>query len=54
MSYRKLREEYNEGPEDHFDDPADYQESIGNKYEANMIRKQRRQVENGEREGDEY
>ena len=52
MTNRQLKDKYNEGPEDHFDDPADYQESIGNKYEANMIRKRRRQVENGERAED--
>ena len=41
MNWQKFREEYGESPEEHFDDPADYQDSIGNKYYANQIRKKR-------------
>lgn len=41
MDWRKFREEYNEGPEEHYDDPAEHQESIGNKLYANQIRKRR-------------
>lgn len=41
MSWRQLREEYNEGPEDHFEDPYEYiryLERTGQKHEANLIR----------------
>jgi len=41
MNWQKFREEYNESPEEHYDDPAEYQESIGNKLYANQIRKRR-------------
>lgn len=41
MNWRRFKEEYGEGPEEHYDDPAEYQESIGNKYSANQIRKRR-------------
>jgi len=41
MNWRKFREEYGESPEEHYDDPAEYQESIGNIYYANLIRKRR-------------
>ena len=41
MDWNKFREEYGEGPEEHFDNPADYQDSIGNKFFANRIRKKR-------------
>lgn len=45
--------EVREGPEDHFEDPADYWDSVGDHHRANMIRKRRRQIENGERAEDE-
>jgi len=43
MNWRKFREEYGESPEEHYDDPAEYQESIGNIYYANLIRKRRQE-----------
>jgi len=48
MNWNRMKEEYGEYPEDHFDDPADYQQSIGNSYEANRIRQRRRKVEDGD------
>lgn len=41
MNWQKFREEYGESPEEHYDDPAEYQEKIGNKFYANQIRKRR-------------
>lgn len=41
MNWQEFTEEYGERPEEHFDDPAEYQESIGNKFFANQIRKKR-------------
>ena len=53
MNWKKFREEYGESPEDHFEDPADYQESIGNRFEAKRIRSRRKKIENGELPEDE-
>jgi len=42
MSLKKLKEEYGEGSEDHFEDPyeyARYLERTGQKHEANLIRR---------------
>ena len=50
MSLKKLKEEYGEGPEDHFEDPAAYWDSMGDHHRANAIRARRRKIENGERE----
>lgn len=44
MSYRK---------EEHYDDPADYQDSVGNRYEGNRIRKRRQAIEDGDVAEDE-
>ena len=52
MNWQRFREEYGESPEEHYDDPADYQESIGNVFEANRIRK-RREEEPSEGEEEE-
>jgi len=41
MNWQKFIEEYGENPEEHYDDPAEYQEKIGNKLFANQIRKRR-------------
>lgn len=41
MNWKQFKEEYGEGPEEHYEDPAEYQEKIGNKYYANRIRKKR-------------
>ena len=40
--------EFHESPEDLWDDPADYQEAIGNTFEARRIRKRRKAVEDGD------
>ena len=40
--------EYHESPEDLYDDPADYQDSIGNHHEAKRIRKRRKAIEDGD------
>lgn len=34
MNWRELEEEYGEHPDEHYDDPADYQQSIGNTYQG--------------------
>jgi len=42
MSYRQLKEQYGEGPEEHFEDEyeyARYLERTGQKHEANRIRR---------------
>lgn len=42
MSYRKLKEQYGEGKEEHFDDPYDYiryLERCGDKSGANLVRR---------------
>jgi len=51
MSYRQLKEEYGEGPEDHFEDPyeyARYLERTGQKHEANLIRRAMEEEEDNE------
>ena len=48
MSYRQLKEKYGEGPEDHFEDPAVYWDSVGDHHRANAIRAKRRKIENGD------
>ena len=48
MSWKEFREMYNESPEEHFDDPADYWDSIGDHHRANAIRARRRKIEEGE------
>jgi len=48
MNWRKFTEDYGEKPEEHFDDPADFQDSIGNHDRANAIRARRRKIEKGE------
>ena len=50
MNWRKFTEDYGEKPEEHFDDPADYFDSIGNHDRADKIRADRRKIKNGERE----
>ena len=43
MSLKKLKDEYGEGPEDHFEDPCEYArylERTGQKHEANLIRRE--------------
>lgn len=42
MNWKRFREEYGEGPEDHFDDPyeyARYLERAGQKHQAKTIRR---------------
>ena len=53
MNWREFTDRYGEGPDEHFDDPADYQDSIGNTHIANRIRARRRKVEDGDIAGDE-
>ena len=50
MNWREFTEKYGEYPEDHYDDPADFQEAIGNKAEANRIRKERKEENERTRE----
>jgi hypothetical protein len=53
MSWREFRELYNEGPEDHFDDPyeyARYLERCGNKARARAIRRMMEGKEDAENE----
>ena len=47
MNWREFEEKYNERPEEHFDDPADYWDSVGDHHRANAIRARRRKVEEG-------
>ena len=51
MSYRQLREKYNEGPEDHFDldEYIQYLERTDQRHEVNLIRRQLRREEENER-----
>jgi len=53
MNWRKFAEDFGEYPDEHFDDPADFQQSAGNRLEAKRIRAQRRKVEDGEVAEDE-
>ena len=48
MNWRKFAEDFGEYPDEHFDDPADYQDSIGNTHIADRIRARRRKVEDGD------
>lgn len=47
MNWKRFTELYGERPEEHYEDPADYQDSIGNRFEANRIRKRRKDREEG-------
>jgi len=42
MSWAEYTEMYGERPEEHYDDPADYQDAIGNHHIAKAIRARRR------------
>ena len=51
MSYKQLKEKYNEGKEEHFDDPYDYiryLERCGDKSGANQVRRKLRREEENE------
>ena len=48
MSFKKLKEKYGEGKEDHFEDSYEYiryLERMGQKHEANLIRRKIRKEE---------
>ena len=53
MNWNRMRDELGEYPDEHFDDPADYQDSIGNTHIADRIRARRRKIEDGEVAEDE-
>lgn len=47
MNWREFIEQYSERPEEHFDDPADYQEKYGDPFIAKQIRARRKKIELG-------
>jgi len=56
MNWQQFREEYGEGPEDHFEDGyeyARYLERRGDHHRASAVRARRKKMENGEIAEDE-
>ena len=47
MSWREFEERYGERPDEHFEDPAEYWDSVGDRHRARAIRTRRRKIENG-------
>ena len=52
MNWKEFGRQYGEGPDEHFEDPAEYWDSVGDRHRAKAIRARRMKIEAGETDAD--